>query len=34
MYFIYSIDCFLMGEKLIMLKCSMTGLEFITYFKD
>ena len=21
MYFIYSIDCILMGEKLIMLKC-------------
>ena len=25
MYFIYSIDCILMDEKFIMLKCLMTG---------
>ena len=34
MYFIYSIDCALMGERLIMLKCLMTGWEFIRDFKD
>ena len=34
MYFIYSVDCVLMGEKLIMLECLMTGWEFITDFKD
>ena len=34
MHFIYSIDCAFMGEKLIMLKCLMTGWEFITDFKD
>ena len=34
MYFLNSIDCILMGEKLIMLKCLMTGWEFIMDFKD
>ena len=34
MYFIYFIDCALMGERLIMLKCLMTGWEFIRDFKD
>ena len=34
MYSIYSIDSALMGERLIMLKCLMTGWEFIRDFKD
>ena len=34
MYFIYSVDCILIGEKLIMLKYLMTGWEFLNDFKD